>query len=212
MASGGSGPARTTGSSDPLASVAGAITPARATHSLDLDVPVGSKPVVVVGAPSLQLTYSGTTPAGGVPTRIFAQIVDDTSGLVLGNQVTPIAVTLDGAQHTATVPLEIVAYAGKPGDRLTLQLVATTVAYATPRLGGTITFSGIGSRFPPRPSGPADPNRRPDACRAGGRRGFGYAPRCRRASGSGAHASHPSRMASVSALVVTFANAISTAA
>ena len=72
---------------------------------------------------------------------MFAQLVDDTTGIVLGNQITPIAVTLDGKAHTTTVPLEMVAFTAKPGAHLTLQLVATTVAYAKPRLGGTINFS-----------------------------------------------------------------------
>ena len=49
------------------------------------------EPVVVVGAPRLVLTYSGTVPAGTRPTRVFAQLVDRSTGLVLGNQVTPVA-------------------------------------------------------------------------------------------------------------------------
>ena len=51
--------------------------------------------------------------------------------------------TLDGKSHTVTVPLETVGYTAKPGTSLELQLVATTVAYVTPRLGGTITFSRV---------------------------------------------------------------------
>ena len=47
-----------------------------------------------MGAPELTLTYSGT----GSSRHVYAQLVDDTTGLVLGNIVTPIPVTLDG-QH-----------------------------------------------------------------------------------------------------------------
>ena len=61
---------------------------------------------------------------------MFAQLVDDSTGIVLGNQITPIEVTLDGKAHTTTVPLEMVAFTAKPGAHLTLQLVATTAAYA----------------------------------------------------------------------------------
>ena len=82
------------------------------------------------------------------PTRVFAQLVDDTTGLVLGNQITPIAVTLDGQPHTVTVPLEVVAFTAHPGTSVTLQIVATTVAYAQPRLGGKIHFSAISISIP----------------------------------------------------------------
>ena len=77
---------------------------------------------------------------------MFAQLVDDATGLVLGNQITPIEVTLDGKAHTTTVPLEMVAFTAKPGAKLTLQLVATTAAYAQPRLGGNVDFDSVQGR------------------------------------------------------------------
>lgn len=147
-AGGGSGPATVPpGSTDPLGSIAGPVTPARAAHALDVPVALHRRGVVV-GAPTLRLTYRGTVPPGARPTRVFAQIVDDTSGLVLDNQITPVALTLDGRTHTATVPLETVVYRAEPGARLTLQLVATTVAYAQPRLGGTVHFDHVSMSLP----------------------------------------------------------------
>jgi ABC-2 type transport system ATP-binding protein len=74
--------------------------------------------------------------------------VDESTGLVLGNQVTPIDVTLDGRTHTTSVPLEMVAFTGRPKARIELQLVATTVAYAPPRLGGNIDFTHIHIALP----------------------------------------------------------------
>ncbi len=148
VATGGSGPAHpAAGSKDPLAGIAGSITPAQATNAVNVKVSFPA-PAVVVGAPKLTLTYSGTAPAGARPTRVFAQIVDDATGIVLGNQITPIQVTLDGKTHTTTVPLEVVAYTAHAGAHVTLQLVATTVAYAQPRLGGSITFAKIGVSLP----------------------------------------------------------------
>ena len=91
----------------------------------------------------MTITYSGTSPAGDRPTRVFAQLVDDTTGLVLGNQVTPIAVVLDGKPHTVTVPLEMISHTFASGESVTLQLVASTVAYAPPRFGGTVDFTKI---------------------------------------------------------------------
>jgi ABC-2 type transport system ATP-binding protein len=94
------------------------------------------------------MTYQGTVPAGPRPTRVFAQLVDASTGLVLGNQVTPIDVILDGQSRTASVPLELVSQAMTAGQQVTLQLVATTVAYAQPRLGGSVTFSAITITLP----------------------------------------------------------------
>lgn len=145
-AEGGSGgitpPAGTT---DPLAGLVAGITPAPATNAVTVAIDPTTSPVgsFALGAPVLRFTYAGTVPPGERPTRVFAQIVDPGSGTVVGNQVTPIPVTLDGAEHEAEADLEIVAHRLVEGARLELQLVATTTAYATPRLGGEITFRSI---------------------------------------------------------------------
>jgi ABC-2 type transport system ATP-binding protein len=147
VAGGGAGPAHATGSVGALGTAALPITPGKATHAVNVPI-TATKAANVVGAPTLTLNYSGTTPAGARPTRVFAQLVDDSTGIVLGNQITPIAVTLDGKSHTTTVPLEIVAFTATPGSHLTLQLVATTVSYANPRLGGTVHFSSVHVALP----------------------------------------------------------------
>ena len=148
-ATGGSGPAPVpAGDTDPLAGFAAPVTPAEASNAVDVAIGTGSRAAVVVGPPELTLTYRGTVAPGDRPERVFAQLVDDATGQVLGNQITPIDVTLDGATHTTTVPLEIVVAALHPGAHLTLQLVATTVAYAQPRLGGSVTFSAIHLSLP----------------------------------------------------------------
>lgn len=145
---GGSGPAQPpAGGGDVMASLVTPITPAKASNAVEVRVDVGSA-AVIVGPPQLELTYSGTSPAGEKPTRVFAQLVDDATGLVLGNQVTPIPVTLDGQRHTTSIPLEIVAFAARPGARVTLQLVASTVSYAEPRLGGSVDFGNISLSLP----------------------------------------------------------------
>ena len=155
---GGAGPVvLPAGNTDPLGPFADKITPGRATNAVDVTIQPPAHPALVVGAPEVTVTYRGTVPPGQAPTRVFAQLVDDSSGLVLGNQITPIDVTLDGQSHTATVPLEVVVQAMTPGRPLTLQLVATTVAYAKPRLGGTVTFERVHVTLPvarhPVPSG-----------------------------------------------------------
>lgn len=147
VATGGSGPITAAPGGQQLGSLVTPITPSPATNAVDVPVPV-TRSGVVVGAPRLLLTYHGTVPAHDRPTRVFAQLVDTSTGLVLGNQVTPVAVTLDGRTHSTSLPLEIVAYTATPSSRVELQLVATTVAYATPQLGGSVTFSSVHVTLP----------------------------------------------------------------
>jgi ABC-2 type transport system ATP-binding protein len=152
VATGGSGPVSvppgSPGASNPIVSAVAPILPAKATTAVDVAIPPPSRTSLVVGAPVVTLTYRGTTPPGIAPTRVFAQVVDEATGQALGNQVTPVVVDLDGNQHTTSVSLETISESVAPGQRLTLQLVPTTVAYATPRLGGSITFSRIKVSLP----------------------------------------------------------------
>ncbi len=144
-AGGGSGPptvAPNAQAANVVDVVADSVTPGPATNALNITVPI-ARAAVVVGAPNLSLTYSGTVMPGTRPTRVFAQLVDPVTGIVLNNQITPIPVTLNGRSHTVTVPLETVGYTATAGTSLDLQLVATTVAYVTPRLGGTIEFARV---------------------------------------------------------------------
>jgi len=130
---------------DVLSGLVDGITPGPATNSVDVAVDPGqfTGTEFALGAPSLSLAYTGTSPAGDKPTRVFAQLVDESGKLVVGNQVTPIQVVLDGQTHTVKVDLEPIAHKLTPGKKLTLQVVAVTPAYATPRLGGQITMSQI---------------------------------------------------------------------
>jgi ABC-2 type transport system ATP-binding protein len=147
-AGGGAGPATPRpGSTNPIDGIATAILPARATNAVNVAITAPAD-ALSVGAPRLTLTYSGTTPAGDRPTRIFAQLVDDTAGVVVGNQITPIEVQLDGSPHTVSVPLEMISQQLAKGDTITLQIVATTVAYAAPRLGGTVDLTKIRVSLP----------------------------------------------------------------
>ena len=144
---GGSGPATSSGGGI-LGRFVGIITPAKAANAVNVTVTAPETDSLVVGAPTLTIGYSGTSPAGERPTRVFAQLVDDSTGLVVGNQITPIDVTLDGQAHTTSVPLEMVAFDAAAGSTLTLQIVADTVAYAAPRTGGSVTFSNVDISMP----------------------------------------------------------------
>jgi len=145
QAGGGSGPpvvAANAKAANIVDSVALPVTPGPAKNALNITVPT-TRAAVLVGPPTLSMTYSGSVAPGTRPTRVFAQLVDPATGIVVNNQITPIPVTLDGKSHSVTIPLESVGYTAKAGASLELQLVATTVAYITPRLGGTITFEHV---------------------------------------------------------------------
>jgi ABC-2 type transport system ATP-binding protein len=141
---GGSGPAPVVPSAGPLAAAVAPITPAKAANAVNVTVGAPAHPSLVVGAPTLSLTYHGLSGTGGpVSTSVYAQVVDDTTGKLLGNQVTPIPVTLDGATHTMTIPLEILSATDRPGEHFTVQIAASTVAYQTQRATGAVDFSRI---------------------------------------------------------------------
>jgi ABC-2 type transport system ATP-binding protein len=148
-AKGGSGPiAAPAGSSDVLAGLVTGITPAPASNAVELAFPAPDEALLAVGPPKLTITYSGDPGPNSGPMRVLAQLVDPGRDVVVGNQVTPIAVELDGKTHTTTVDLEVIAQRLAPGSSLVLQLVAVTTAYARPRLGGVITFGSIDVSIP----------------------------------------------------------------
>ena len=116
----------------------------KGANALNLTTPKSTTTTYVVGAPKLSFDYSGT----GTASHVYAQFVDDTSGLVLGNLVTPIAVTLDGQSRTATVDLEQVAQTLRPGETLTVQLVASAFPYETINSFGVLNVSSMTLSLP----------------------------------------------------------------
>lgn len=138
---GGSGPL-TAETTDLLGSLVASFTPARATNALEVPIEIDVD-AMAIGTPVLRLGYTGRAGDGDRPTRVFAQLVDEADGTVVGNQVTPVPLELDGAHRELEVDLEMIAHRLRSGDRLTLQLTPTTVAYALPRLGGSIDFDRI---------------------------------------------------------------------
>jgi ABC-2 type transport system ATP-binding protein len=123
---GGSGPLPPTGNATAdAAAVTGAT---KASNAVDVRVRAARTRSLVVGAPKVTLTYRGT--AGDPDARLFGQVVDDHTGLVLGNLATPIPVRLDGRRHRVTRPLELVSATLSPGRSFTVQVVAASTAFA----------------------------------------------------------------------------------
>jgi ABC-2 type transport system ATP-binding protein len=142
------GPVSAATAGDTVGRLSEQIMPGVAKVAVDVTIPFGDRSALVVGAPKLQLTYSGTAPDGPQPEAVFAQLVDTSNQKVVGQQITPVALELDGKEHSVKVDLEMIAFAAQAGQSMTLQLVATTSAYATPRLGGSVNFSKIRISLP----------------------------------------------------------------
>jgi ABC-2 type transport system ATP-binding protein len=119
--------------------------PAPAKRSVDVTVRAEDA-AVVVGTPKLRIAYKGRSDSKKV--RVLAQLVDKRTKTVVGNQITPIPVVLDGKRRTASVPMEAVSFAMRPGQRLTLQLVAQSSAYNVFPKGGSVRFSKIRVSLP----------------------------------------------------------------
>ncbi|CAN5293979.1 hypothetical protein BH09ACT8_BH09ACT8_21080 [soil metagenome] len=116
----------------------------KAANAYNLSIPAVTTTTHIVGTPQLSLTYSGE----GIGSHVYAQLVDDSTGLVLGNQTTPIPVTLDGQTHTISIPLEQVAATLEPGQKVTLQLVASTANYETLWALGALNVSSVQLTLP----------------------------------------------------------------
>lgn len=141
---GGSGPNFNALRAGPLGALLGILSGAKAVNAVNLTSTKATTTTYIVGAPELEFTYSGA----GFTRHVYAQLVDDSTGLVLGNQVTPIPVTLDGKTHTAKISLEPVAHTLAPGQTVTVQIVASAVTYQTIWTLGEVRISNITLTLP----------------------------------------------------------------
>lgn len=123
-----------------------AATPVKkAGQALQVKVKV-SKAAQLVGAPKLTFTYSGNGAPRG--TRVFAQLVDDKRRIVVGNQATPIPVTLDRRTHTITRPLDPIAASAPKGTTYTLQIISSSKVWAPQRSVGILRVSKLKLTLP----------------------------------------------------------------
>jgi ABC-2 type transport system ATP-binding protein len=116
-----------------------------------VNVPIAAPPAGgahILGAPKLQITYSGSGVSTAPRDHVYAQVVDLSSGRVVGNQATPIPVELDGKEHTLTRPLEPLAAQAAAGKRYQLQLIAYTGLYGPQRATGAVDFKRVRVELP----------------------------------------------------------------
>jgi len=78
------------------------------------------------------LEYANLSYAGlGTSRHVYAQLVDSHTGLIIGNVVTPVPVTLDGQAHTVTMDLADIANSDFTGADLTGVDFTGTTAFNT---------------------------------------------------------------------------------
>jgi ABC-2 type transport system ATP-binding protein len=111
-----------------------------------IDVPIETAPAQVAGEPELTLTYRAT--GLGTAGHVFAQIVDNARNVVLGNQVTPIPIVIDGAHHTVERSLEGVAAAVGASSRYTLQIIGGSQVYGPVRTTAMVSVSSAHIELP----------------------------------------------------------------
>jgi ABC-2 type transport system ATP-binding protein len=119
----------------------------QAKNAINVPLDDGAVGETVVGAPDLTFTYSGI----GTSRSVYAQIVDTNTGLVVGNIVTPIPVTLDGRTHTADINMADIVYTydDVPNDAdLRLQIVGSATQFLNLTQFGFINVSNVAVSLP----------------------------------------------------------------
>lgn len=121
-----------------------AASPALDAVNVELE-PAGA-PSELVGAPRVEIAYSGT--AIPARTHLYAQVLDANANRVLGNQVTPIPVVLDGQPRTVTREVEPIAARATPSSRYRVQIAAGTTVYGLQRSSGAVSLSRVDAELP----------------------------------------------------------------
>ncbi len=114
--------------------------------NIPVEVPVGTQ---VVGAPTVTFTYAGL----GTTRAVYAQVVNNATGLVLGNVVTPLAVRLDGREHTQTFTLSDIVFSYDPtlaSEGLTVQITSSATAFENLTSFGLMNISNVSVTMPNR--------------------------------------------------------------
>lgn len=131
------------------------IVASRAANAVNVPLRSAAPDTEMLGEPTLTIDYSGT--ATNPDDRLYAQILSNANGLVLGNQVTPLPVTLDGKPRTLTIGLEAVAADVAPGSTYTLQVTDGSDVYFAARAAGAVNLTKIAVSVPTVAAGASRP-------------------------------------------------------
>ncbi|MEH3140885.1 MAG: peptidase S15 [Mycobacterium kyogaense] len=103
----------------------------------------------VVGAPHVVINYSGL----GSSRHIYAQVVDKSTGLVVGNIVSPVPVTLNGRDQVAEIDLEDIAYTMTSDSDLELQIFTTATPFLNLTQFGFVHIDSVEVTLPTTSAG-----------------------------------------------------------
>jgi ABC-2 type transport system ATP-binding protein len=122
----------------------------KADNAINVEITVPNAGTQIVGAPTVSFEYAGL----GTTDAVYAQIVDNATGRVLGNIATPIPVTLDGRTRTASVSIANIAYtAPTANSSLTLQIVSGATVYNKWYSLGAVDISNVTVELPTTTAG-----------------------------------------------------------
>jgi ABC-2 type transport system ATP-binding protein len=105
-------------------------------QAVEATVGPARRPGNLVKAPLLRVAYSGT--AAPARTKVYAQLVDEQRGMVVGNQVDPVPLVLDGQRRRASLRMEVPSARVHRGDRYKLQIIPGTSVYFPQRAAGAV--------------------------------------------------------------------------
>jgi ABC-2 type transport system ATP-binding protein len=130
-----------------IATAGVALYPAPASEgAVEADFPAPPPDSTVLGAPTVSMTYHGTA----VPAHTFAyaQIVDVETNTIVGSQITPLPVVLDGRTRTLQHSLEPLAAHARSSSRYRLQITGATSLFAAQTAAGLITIERLHGTLP----------------------------------------------------------------
>ncbi|MCI4674327.1 CocE/NonD family hydrolase [Candidatus Mycolicibacterium alkanivorans] len=132
---------------------------APASNAINVPIAAPGTTEYIAGAPTVTFDYQGL----GTGRFVYAQVVDNNTGRVVGNIVTPIPVTLDGRSHQITVPVPLndIAYTYAPTDSLTLQITSSATAFENFTAFGVVNISDVNVSIPTIDPGNVTPETTP---------------------------------------------------
>jgi ABC-2 type transport system ATP-binding protein len=124
-----------------------------AVDAVNVAIEPAGGPRELVGPPRVEIAYSGT--AVPAQTHLYVQVLDVAANRVLGNQVTPIPVVLDGQPRTVTRELEPIAAHATQSSRYQVQIAGGTTVYGLQRSTGAVSLTNIEAELPVSAERPA---------------------------------------------------------
>jgi ABC-2 type transport system ATP-binding protein len=131
----------------------GVIGAGATTGNTSLTIPVDSRPGRLIGAPKVTVTWSGlgTGTDALLEAPLFFQLINKTTGEVLGNQITPHVFITDGLVRSTTFTIEPVSYTVSPGDEIALQVVSDSANYELYRGAAVLNLTNVSVSVPATP-------------------------------------------------------------